>query len=458
MQPGSATNNQHPHHEGDAEQTFRAYVADPRLFWQGPAVRQAEKLEMKRDSVNEHMGWSNPDVASSCLAWARQREGRHSPIYVTGLGGSGSHWLASMLGELPMFFDVGEVYVPDRLRAAMNSSPDRSPLILDALHVLHTRQPAAEDARAVNCAAGSHKAADYVRWDQGATVVRLLRDPRDQVLSTTFRKDEYRQWVAPDATDDDYLRHRCSISRSDETRYKRSGCAADLVIKYEDLRQDVVGELGRLLQYARTDVDHVQVEAASDRHDAGRIRAGQSDVQGNLYLGGPALPWTDHPLSRVAAIHAELIEVIEAQAYSFGVCLLPPPRSEPRDLQAPSSDSLRIRGWTGQGWELGVASSEAFLAEVSVPSMSQVPLLRGVGAYGICAARIDSLSDDWLDAVLAIPSLRTLDLGSVPVTDSQLGMLIEAGSRLRALSLWRSCPRDAVDEARKLLPTTTVVG
>jgi len=457
MQPRSATRTQH-HQKGGLEDLFRAYVLDPRSFWQGPAVRQAEKLEMKRESVNHHMGWSNPDVASSCLAWAREREGRHPPTYITGLGGSGSHWLAGMLGELPMFFDVGEVYIPERLRAAMNANPDRAPLILDALHVLHTRQPAADDARAVNCAAGSHKAADYVRWDQGATVVRLLRDPRDQVLSTTFRKDEYRQWVAPDASDDDYLHHRCSISRSDETRYKRAGCAADLVIKYEDLRRKAVAELERLLQCAGVEVDHVEAEAASERHNAERIRAGQSDVQGNLYLYGPSLPWTDHPTSRVAAIHAELIDVIEAQAYSFGVCLLPPPRSEPRDLQSLSSDGLRIRGWAGKGWELGLVDSEAFLAEVSMPSISQVPLLRSAGVYGICAARIDSLSDDWLDAVLAIPSLRTLDLGSVPVTDNQLDMLMEAGSRLRALSLWRSCSPDAVDEARRLLPITTVVG
>ena len=458
MQPGSAANVQYLYEEGDTEQLFRAYVADPRSFWQGPAVRQAEKLEMKRESVNGYMGWSDPDVASSCLSWAYEREGRHPPIFVTGLGGSGSHWLAGMLGELPVFFDVGEVYVPERLAEAMTANPDRAPLILDALHVLHTRQPVAHGARAVNCAAGSHKAADYVHWDRGATVVRLLRDPRDQVLSTTFRKDEYRQWIAPDTSDDEYLHQRCSISRWDETRYKRSGCAADVVIRYEDLRHQAAEELGRVLQCAGSEVDRAQVEAASDRHDAERIRSGHSDARGNLYLDGPSLPWADHPMSRVAAIHAELIDVIEAQAYPFGVCLLPPPRSEPREMPASWLDGLRIRGWVGSGWELGLAKAEALLAEISVPSMSQVQLLRDMDVFGVCAARLDSLSDDWLDALLAIPSLRTLDLGTVPVTDSQLRILAVAGSRLRALNLWRSCSRDAVDEARLLLPATTVVG
>lgn len=404
------------------------------------------------------MGWSNPDVASNCLDWAKGREGRYSPIYITGLGGSGSHWLAGMLGELPMFFDVGEVYVPERLRAAMNAYPDRAPLILDALHVLHTRQPVAQDARAVNCAAGSHRGADYVRWDQGATVVRLLRDPRDQVLSTTFRKDEYRQWVAPDASDDDYLHQRCSISRSDETRYQRSGCAADLVIKYEDLKHDAPHELERLLQRAGIQVDSGLPESAADRHNAERIRAGKSDVQGNLYLDGPSIPWVKHPISRVAAIHAELIDVIDSQAYPFGTCLLPPPKSEGRKLPSSTPEGVRIRGWSEASWELDVPTSEAFLAEIMTPSMSQVPFFREIEIHGMCAARLDSLSDEWLGRILSIPSLRTLDLGSVPVSDSQFGILIEAGSRLRALNLWRSCTPDAVEEARYQLPATTVVG
>jgi hypothetical protein len=84
---------------------------------------------------------------------------------------------------------------------------DAQACAIDAIHVLQG-WPRAADVWAssiVNCAAGVQKLRLCKRWDPGAIGIHLVRDPREQVLSVTFRKTGFRRYEETDASDTEYL-------------------------------------------------------------------------------------------------------------------------------------------------------------------------------------------------------------------------------------------------------------
>lgn len=435
-------------------ETYRAYVDDPHRFWSGASLRQADKLEQKKRSISARTGWPLHEVADRTLDLARSRSSPHA-VYVTGLGGSGSHWLAGMLGDLPGFFDAGEVYFPPRLTESLDANPESASAVVDALHVIHARSEVTESARPVNCAAGAAWTGRYLTWDPQAAVVYLIRDPRDQVLSTTFRKGEYRSYL--DVQDDyEYLRHRCELSRSDRSAYVGGGIAADVTVRYEDLRLAPVAAIERILEAVGTEVDPQLVRSVAEDYDAELIREGRSDRVGNLNLDHGLRSWQRESPRWTTAIHAELATVIEDLGYPLGRCLVDPIRDASM-TQAPEAPppGIRLRGWSGNEWACTVDSGP-WLAEIVEIAEGQVEWLSTSSLQAVCATRLSQITDIWLQSVLENPALKALDLGGVSITESQLELLLAQGSRLMALGLWRSAEDSLVERIRRGLPAATV--
>lgn len=434
-------------------EAFLAYVEDPFSFWDGKALRQARKLDKKKRALAEQIGCAPGDVGPRVVAQARERQAA-GPVYVTGLGGSGSHWLSGMLAELGGFFDAGEVYFPTALRRIFDDDPNQAPVVLDALHLLHSRSYPVVNERAVNCAAGAYRTADYLRWDPTSSVLYLVRNPRDQVLSTTFRKAEYRHEVAGRSEDAEYLVERCGISRTDRYGYLKAGIGADATVRYEDLRSSPVSELARIAAVLGVSVNDSQLARIADRFDADNIRAGKVAPTGNLFLEAEGAPWK--ALRWRAAVHVELIDVIESLGYSFGNCLMdPPPLKADRPGRPPAG--VRLRGWTEEGWSLCGDSDGPWLAEMVEAHEDQIAWLRDSSLYGLCAARLERVSNSWLSAVLENRSLRTLDLGTVHLDADQFDLLAARGRRLTALNVWGSVDDRANVQLDTDLPWATVV-
>lgn len=439
-----------------AFEIFRAYINDPFKFWTGPSLRQAEKLDQKKNRVAQDRGWPLEDLADRLFDLAVDRHCRPA-VYITGLGGSGSHWLSGMLGETETFFDAGEVYFPPLLIEYFEREDSTVPLLVDALHLLHARSRVMGRERAVNCAAGATRVSRYIRWDDAASTVYLIRDPRDQVLSTTFRKDEYRSYLGDETADDAaYLSRRCELNHADRRGYLGGGIAADITISYENMRSDPRGSLERVIGAVGEVLDPEALDRIVQKHDADRIIAGERKPIGNLNLDAGMKSWTDEAPRWIAAIHAELVDVIEGLGYPFGRCLLDPPAGSFVRPTEPLPTGVRLRGWVGQDWSLEAANGP-WLAEILEGHEGQQHWLRETPLYAVCAVRLGQVSDPWLESVLENPHLRSLDLGTVSLTPSQTDHLAAHGGKLTALGLWRSTTDAALKRIRAELPTTTVV-
>ncbi|HVM41477.1 MAG TPA: class I SAM-dependent methyltransferase, partial [Acidimicrobiia bacterium] len=196
-----------------AGRLFFTYLDRHREYWPEHRYIQSDKLERRLERWAALWSIDTDEAARRLFDMAcRRAPQRPAPVYVTGLGGSGSHWVAGMLSELPGHVGAGEVYFAPKLLEEMRAlSGAEQGVVADAVHLLHSPPgPDAITSSVVNCAAGPYKIPNYRRWDRHATVVLLLRDPRDQVLSTAFRKPIHREKVAPGVGDLEYLLQQCA--------------------------------------------------------------------------------------------------------------------------------------------------------------------------------------------------------------------------------------------------------
>jgi len=120
--------------------------------------------------------------------------------------------------------------------------------------------------------------------DPGGYFVLLLRNPFDIAISRAFRKPQYRQQVAPDLSDDEYLARQVSgtysfLSFADTQRWDR-------ILRYEELRSNAPAILGDLVREMGLDYDAEAMEAVHALHDAKRIADQKASLPttGNLNL------------------------------------------------------------------------------------------------------------------------------------------------------------------------------
>ncbi|MBN1607200.1 MAG: sulfotransferase [Polyangiaceae bacterium] len=245
------------------QECFCRYAMDPHGFWD--TARQADKLVEARTRLSRWRGCDARQAVEDVVSLAQRRIGScRPPVYIVGLGGSGTHWLAALLAELPGFATTREVYFPEKLVRDIDClHPHERARVVDCVHLLHAtawrrRRPTNESM--VNNARGDPER--YREWTPDSTIVYLHRDPRDQVMSVTFRKQEYRAYVAPDADNEEYLQRNVRQNIHVFRRYKRLSRLIDHSIRYETLVADPQHELEGLLAACRADHAPESVEHA----------------------------------------------------------------------------------------------------------------------------------------------------------------------------------------------------
>ena len=422
---------------------FEDYVTNPDDYWDvergSGQHRQARKLLANLRAKASALGVERAEMVSQIITIGQQRaEKRPPPMYVMGLGGSGSHWLSSMISELVPALRVGEVYFPRRLLNRMEPlSPEEQGFFSDCLHLLHVHgsSPTGDSAallraRMINAAAGVIHPR-LKEWDPRCFVIYLLRDPRDRVMSIVFRKGAYRQAEFPDFTDEQYLIKAARTTADNFQAWRRSEIPADFTCRYEELRSSTLAVLDAIAGNLGEPVSNTRLAHIAREHDESLVRRGIVSRRSNLSATKPS-GWRHEASERQRALlHSFLAEVITAAEYPPDDCLGRPvamgPRGE-RRLRFPTEHavgSLFTRG-ADEPQDAWVGLREA-RGEVTVPGGHAVKLRVGESTSTEILASLTALPADGLDSLCLA--------GNRHVDDEFLGTLLSGLGGLQELDI-----------------------
>jgi hypothetical protein len=450
---------------------FEEYVRRPESFWPpGPQSHeycQARKLKAVTGAAAEAMGADAEAAVKRVVSLALARAARRPPpIYVMGLGGSGSHWLAEMLTELLDALYAGEVYLPPSLLTRMEAMHrDEQGLLVDCLHLMHALGNPLNaglpidgllGARAIN-AAGGVAQPRIKDWDPECFVIHMLRDPRDQVVSVAFRKVGYRREIAPDASDEEYLIGKAKVAVRNHEAWGDSAVKPDFPCRYEELRSSPVHVLERLLPVLGMAVSPGRIAEVARNNDGSLMQSGQVRPRGNFYLDDGRGSRREPSERQRALLHAELAEVRTRAQYPADDCLgralnLTEAGSD-RGLHFPSSGDLGtlfVRDGTigaEAGWRrLGPAAGKVTVPAgtclklrihdtASCETIESLKTLPPDGLESLCLAGNPALDNELLGTLTgSLGRLCELDLARTGVSDDGVARLASL-ERLRGLNL-----------------------
>ena len=426
---------------------LRRYLLSPDAYWEeGLGWRQASKLRgmRVRAATAEQIG--ETEVVEWVVRGAQQRaEDRPPPVYVVNIGGSGSHWLASMLSELPGLSDAAEVYIPPPLQTEIGDlSLREQAIIVDGIHLLHAWGLSADwkstyMSGIVNTAHRPQLINRFRLWDPDCTVIHLFRDPRDRALSVAYRKPAFRGESAPGVDDETYLRSKAKRSDTYLRRYLRSEHQADIEIRYESIRANPESELKRISDVVGIPATPDEISAAVYRHNAENIRAGRVKPKGNLDEGGRNKGWRAASSRDRRVMHHILAFPTTVLGYQNDDCLgrdvIGIPRYRPRRFlmgRPPQAllDVSRGSSWTAvEGRSVPAKSLLRLRPREGVGARALRDLVAQVKPDVVCLAGLRGLKDEDLTFLSTVKRPIGLDISGTDVT-SRLRPTLESMSGL----------------------------
>jgi Sulfotransferase domain len=429
-----------------AREAFADYITNPERYWD-ESPGEIQKIVRALAAIEARDGSARDAVIESVLAAAERRASGHLPtVYVGGRGGSGSHWLAEMLHDLGSFANAREVAVPRALRnVIMRWPPAERAMLVDAIHLFHAlpERPEAERCSLVN-SRGSVHFITFKRWDPSCLFVHLIRDPREQCMSVTYRKPTAREVNRTQAdadSDHDFLRRMIYLNRASTLRTIGSPIEPDHVVRYEELREDPRTALTAIASAAGIEVAPSDLDRVAFEHRAENIQAGLTPSKGNLSQGG-SRGWQETSSQRQRQfLHAGLSDVVDLTNYPLDDCLGAPAElaviSEEITISFPTGVLLgELYGRTDDDatWQhLGAAAGE-----VTIPAgtairlrcpggwtshLSHLAHLPDDSLSSLCLVGNRDVRDEDLTALIRLRSLRELDLSRTPITDAALAHL-----------------------------------
>lgn len=248
---------------------LRHYILKPDTFWPDNTVfhrRNREKLVKARAQIKE----LDDDTLQARLKedLDKRYEEKKKTLYVISCGSSGCHFLGEMVSSIGCFDLIKEVYYPpDLLRLCQEGalSEKERMMLFDLVSYFPSRGVKKNkfDVVPVNI---MHLRPDtptrFVKEMGGHHVILLMRNPFDIAYSRSFRKDDYRAEVDPNASDMDYLKKQINNVKRFYWLASQDQNVFDDVVRYEDLVRAPYAAVYDLLLAAKDKFP----EALNDKH------------------------------------------------------------------------------------------------------------------------------------------------------------------------------------------------
>lgn len=269
---------------------IRQYLSEPKRFWPETHYRNATKIDRFLYSGCESKHKKEMEsYIENIINLGHLRE-KFSPkhLYLVNAGSSGSHWIEAMLGLLPNFYNSGEVYIPSKIINYLTGlTSKQANVMLDIIYLVHTGG-IYKDSLTASLSNSAHLA-DHEKiscFSSNKVTVLLLRNPVDVAISRTFRKNEYKEEVAPTLSDKEYLEKNCVYI---ENFYKGLNMKSfDAVIRYEDFIEntfDSLQSLAGLIEIKASDEDvNRAVEKTSQKEEKNMLDKKGTTLT-NIYMG-----------------------------------------------------------------------------------------------------------------------------------------------------------------------------
>jgi hypothetical protein len=225
-----------------AREILSDYLANVDEFW-GGNDRQSHKAQGRLKLCKSYFGFRNSQLIDFIEKISEERLERNcKTLYMPSFGSSGSHLFQHLISLSYPSITLGEVYIPEKLEtlAPKISRPEREKL-MEMYHLVSSANPWMISSRGliINTA---HKAAlnFYSENTRNFSAILLYRKPSDLVISRTFRKNEYRNYlnkgsISDQAYLDENIKKTINFYKS-SLKYNYDGC-----LDFDDLFSDPDG-------------------------------------------------------------------------------------------------------------------------------------------------------------------------------------------------------------------------
>lgn len=262
---------------------IKKYLLSSRDYWPETHYRNVKKIERflekgcgskKKNDTSEYID----DV----IALSKLRAKFKTPhVYIANAGSSGSHWLEAMLALLPGFRNGGEIYLPKEVKNKLKvMGAEDANFFLDVLYLVHCGGIYPDMLNAVlSNSAHLAKHQEISQYSLNKKTVLLTRNPVDIAMSRTFRKDEYKNDVAPNATDIEYLEKNCLYVENFYKNVEKD--SFDIVVRYESLVESPKENLEKV-------VDMIALEASEEAIDNAIKVTSKDEIKKSVESGSVA--------------------------------------------------------------------------------------------------------------------------------------------------------------------------
>jgi hypothetical protein len=189
-------------------------VSSPEILW-GDNKRQSMKLKKRISILSEVYALGKGAITELVLGIAAARIANSSQtIYFPNIGSSGSHLIQEAVNRSWYTIPLGEVYIPPKVVTVIKKIEKKEQqLFMESWHLLHgmdCSQLFNLDAIVVNTVHNANLGR-FSDWTANFDACLIIRNPFSLVISRTFRKDEYRNYIAAGDDDFDYLKKNIKL-------------------------------------------------------------------------------------------------------------------------------------------------------------------------------------------------------------------------------------------------------